>query len=298
MILDSLIYLWGYCVWMLLAYVLRADECRLSRRGLAVFCVLLGLAQAALYIPYQRMAGSSLAAVNTYGVGVWALFSPLVFWAYPRHVCKNLFLLFVAGMIIPICLGPGNLAETLWATPLPPRLLNILITAGVSVPIMAGVLHIQRRFSGLYGGGDKYIWRYLSALACVLFFMQLIAGSIYALHNTTPTQFLLARLATALALFAVLYIAGLAQRQAGESAELSARAAAAGEMIQRKDEAYAKIVAGVEETNRLRHDLRQMFTVLQGMNEPGKEQELEAYCREVLSQMRDAEQEVKRHDAP
>jgi hypothetical protein len=58
----------------------------------------------------------------------------------------------------------------------------------------------------------------------------------------------------------------------------------------------------VEEMNLLRHDLRQMLTVMQGLNEPGKERELEAYCLEVLTQMRfDADtprgQGVNRYDA-
>ncbi|MCL1855724.1 MAG: hypothetical protein FWF86_08325, partial [Clostridia bacterium] len=61
---------------------------------------------------------------------------------------------------------------------------------------------------------------------------------------------------------------------------------------------YARIVEGVEEAGRLRHDLRQMFTAMQGMNEPGKEKELEAYCLDILAQLprADGGQEVNRCD--
>jgi methyl-accepting chemotaxis protein len=86
-------------------------------------------------------------------------------------------------------------------------------------------------------------------------------------------------------MLAIFYISGLAQEQAEEVANVQALANAAEATVRQKEETYARIVDHVEEMNRLRHDLRQIFTVMQGLNEPGKEIELEAYCLEVLTQM-------------
>ncbi|HBU11794.1 MAG TPA: hypothetical protein DEB31_03435 [Clostridiales bacterium] len=55
--------------------------------------------------------------------------------------------------------------------------------------------------------------------------------------------------------------------------------------MRKKEEAYARIAESVENAARLRHDLRQMFTAMQGMNEAGKCGELEAYCKEALAQI-------------
>lgn len=300
MILDSLIYLWGYCIWMLLVYLLRTDPCRLSRQRLAVFCTISGALQVFLYIPFWRLAGSSPTAISTFGAITWVLFALPAWWIYPKRGWKNLFLWCISGVVIAICIGPGNLAAALLPQdgPLSPRLAYLLVTAIVSAPVMAGVIHLQRRFAGLYSAGGSKTWRQMAAIAAILFVMQLAVGNIYALQNTTPVRFLLARLATAFAMFAVLYIAGLSQRQAGEAARLTARAAAAQETATQKEETYARIVEGVEEASRLRHDLRQVFTAMQGMNSPGQEHDLALYCREVLAQLRNVEQEVGRHETP
>jgi hypothetical protein len=264
-----------------------------------VFCTLSALAHVALYIPYRHFFGSSPTSITTFGAITWTVFALPALWMYPGQGWKTLFLWSVSGVVNSICIGPGNLASALLPTggAIPPQLAYVFVTTAVSIPVMAGLLTIRRRFTRLYDAtGERGTWLRMTALVGILFALQLIVGNIYSLQNTTPQGFLIARLMNAFALFAILYIAGLAQRQAAEASDVQARAAAAEEEVRQKDEAHARIVWEMEETNRLRHDQRQMFTVMRGLNAPGKESELEAYCHEALAQMRRAEQDVKRHE--
>ncbi len=199
MILDSLIFLCGGGIMMFLVYLFRADRCRLSRRGLMAFCAACAALHVLLYIPYALLFGSALVSVSWFELIVWGLFAVPAFWLYPGHGWKTLFLWLVSGSVIAVCVGAGNLLETLVAadSPIPPRLAHVLITVAVSVPVMAGVLAIQRRFTGLYGAGgagNDGTWRHMAAIAGILFVMVCIAGNVFGLHNTTPLRFLLARL--------------------------------------------------------------------------------------------------------
>ncbi len=57
MILDSMIFLCGGCIMMLLVYLLRADDCRVSQRGLIAFCA---AARSGNIFPGAREMGCSL----------------------------------------------------------------------------------------------------------------------------------------------------------------------------------------------------------------------------------------------
>ncbi len=293
-VLDVLIILWSCCIQMLLMYLLRADACRLSRRTLTAFCIVAAILNVLVYIPYTWFAGSSSSAIASLDIILWVAFGVPAWWMYPGRGWQNLFLWWVTGLVYAVCVGPGNMAVALLADygPIPSRLAYVFVTAAVSVLVMAGVLSIQRRFIGLYGAGDDRTWRQMAVIAGILFAMVFLAGNVLSLQNTTLSRFLFSRLVTAFAMLGVLYIAGLAQRQAKEAAEAAARAIAAETTVKQKEEAYADIVESVAETARLRHDMRQIFTAMQGMNEAGNYKELEAYCQEVLTQIPVIEGEV------
>lgn len=291
---DLALVLLDASIWMLLVYLVRSEKARLSRRGLYVLCLMMGALLAAVYPVWAGWRGLLVSGASRFSFVAWLTLLPAAFVVYPKHGWKNLFLLTVAAGILVSGSGFGNLAEL--ATGLG-RPVNFLVRVVIDGLVLGAMFLITRRgFPGLYESTGPRTWRQLAVVTLLLG----VSGALVTTYVTESTLsdpgFILARLLLLFTMLAIFSIAGLAQRQAQASAQAHARADAAEEAVRQKEEAYARIVEGVEEAGRLRHDLRQMFTVMGGLNTPGQERELDAYCLEALAQLQ-AEQEVERHEA-
>lgn len=283
-------------IWIVLVYLFRSEEARLSRKGVYTLCVFLSVLLCAVYPFWVRGQSISINTSSLFSGLVWLLLIPVSFVVYPRAVWKNLFLLCSSANIIVIGSGFGNFTELVTGFGQP---VNFIVRLAVdTLMLMAMATITQRKFLGLYGVGDARTWRCLWIITMLLGCIGMLATGFVEESSLSGSSFIPARLCLIFAMLAIFYIAGFAQRQAEEAVEFSARADAAEEAVRRKEEAYSSIVESVEEVGRLRHDLRQIFTAMQGMNKPGEERELEVYCREVLAQLEEAEQEVEQHETP
>lgn len=292
---DIVLVLLDASIWMLLVYLLRSEKARLSRRGLYVLCIGMGMLLAAVYPFWAGWRGLLVSGASRFSFLAWLTLLPVSFAVYPKHGWKNLFLLTVAAGILVSGSGFGNLAEL--ATGLG-RLVNFLVRVVIDGLVLGAVFLITRRsFPGLYESTGRRTWRQLAVVTLLLG----VSGALVTTYVTGSTLsdpgFIPARLLLLFTMLAIFYISGLAQRQAQESAQAHARADAAEEAVRQKDEAYAHIVESVEEAGRLRHDLRQMFTVIGGLNTPEQERELEQYCLEAMAHLQNAEQGVAHHEA-
>jgi hypothetical protein len=227
--------------------------------------------------------GSSFQLISWLSFGVQFAVIPLAIAIYPHTLFKNLFLLFAANIVILTGIGLGNCVEFVAGFG---RFANFF-TRFVVEAAMLGAIYVvtKRKFPGLYDKGDHKTWFSLFVITLLLGAIGILSTGFLSVTTTNLLTFIPARSCLALAMLAIFYISGLAQEQAEEVANVQALANAAEATVRQKEETYARIVDHVEEMNRLRHDLRQIFTVMQGLNEPGKEIELEAYCLEVLTQM-------------
>jgi LytS/YehU family sensor histidine kinase len=168
--------------------------------------------------------------------------------------------------------------------------LIILITG--FVVIIAGIYFlIHKKFPKLFETGNVSFWVRIFIIMLFMGITMILAANVYNVNSLSAVMLLPSSIMCLIGIAAILYIAGLAKNQAKELAETEAEAKAAEQAVLLKDASYAKIVEKMEETNRLRHDRRQMFAVMQGMNEPHKSDELIAYCEEVQREMETADYE-------
>jgi hypothetical protein len=144
-------------------------------------------------------------------------------------------------------------------------------------------------FSVLFKNEKPKLWRRLWIITVLLVLTQIVAGNVLSGGTFTAAEIIPSWVICLAGMAAIFCIAGLAKTQASVSAEAFAREAAAAETVLQKEKAYAAIVSQTEETSRLRHDRRQIFAAIGGLNEPGKEAELERYCIEVLEQLTQSE---------
>jgi hypothetical protein len=290
MIWDILTIILEASVWILLAFVLRSEKARLSRRGIYILCAALVALVIAIYLVFDDRNDPSFQFISWLSFGVQFAIIPLALIIYPRSLFKNLFLLFAANIVILTGIGLGNSVEYVSVFG---RAMNFLTRFVVDAAMLAAIYGLtKRKFPGLYDKGDNKTWLSLFVITALFGLIALLSTGFLTVTTTNLAGFIPARLCLALAILVVFYIAGRAQQQAEEAAEAEARAAGAEEAVRQKDLAYARIVEKMEEVSRQRHDRRQLFTAILGMNEPGKERELEAYCREALAQMDAAARET------
>jgi signal transduction histidine kinase len=283
MIWDILTLLLEASVWILLVFVLRSEKARCSQKHLYIIYIVVGVFLIGIYLLLTGRYGSSFQLISWLSFGFQFAVIPLAIAVYPHTLFKNLFLLFAANIVILTGIGLGNCVEFVAGSG---RFANIFTRFVVEAAMLGAIYGVtKRKFPGLYDKGDNQTWFSLFVITLLLGAIGILSTGFLSVTTTNILTFIPARLCLALVMLAIFYISGLAQEQAEEAANAQALADASEEAVRQKEENYARIVDHVEEMNRLRHDLRQMFTVMQGLNEPDKEIELEAYCLEVLSQM-------------
>jgi hypothetical protein len=269
---------------------MRRDTGRVSRNKLIAFAVFLGSVFAVFYPFWEMKNGDSIRTLNTYILIEFFISAPPAFFIYPKTRDKNLFFISTTTPLMVVGYGLGNLTEIYAPDPQIGRVLNLLVMAICFASILTGLFWLTRKgFPGLYETENPLLWRRLWVITLLMGLTQIVSGNVFSENSFRPSVIIPSRLICVLGTAAILYIAGLAKRQAEESAEAEARAAAAEGEVRQKEKAYARIVEKTEETNRLRHDRRQMLAAITGMNEPGKEEELIAYCNEVINQMKNTE---------
>ncbi|MDR0964170.1 MAG: hypothetical protein LBM60_06110 [Clostridium sp.] len=286
MIWDVLMILLDASVWILLVFILRSEKARLSRKGIYLLCGLLCVLLLAIYFLFGGRYSADFSFISWLSFGFQFGIIPIAIIVYPRHLFKNLFLLFAAHVVVLTGTGLGNALE--FATRFG-RPANFLMRLTIDTAMLTIIYIVtKRKFPGLYSKSENRTWFSLFIITLLLGAMGLLSTGFLSVTTTDLWPFLPARLCLALVMLAIFYIAGLAQRQAEESAEVQTRSQAAEETVRHKEAASARIVENMAETTRLRHDQRQMYAVMHWMNEPGKEAELEAYCLEVLEQIQHA----------
>jgi hypothetical protein len=270
-------------VWILLVFVLRSEKARCSQKHLYMIYIVVGVLLIGVYLLLAGRYGSSFQLISWLSFGFQFAVIPLAIAVYPHTLFKNLFLLFAANIVILTGIGLGNCVEFVAGYS---RLANFSTRFVVEAAMFGAVYGVTKhKFPGLYDKGDHKTWFSLFVITLLLGAIGILSTGFLSVTTTNLLTFIPVRSCLALVMLAIFYISGLAQEQAEEVANAQALADASEEAVRLKEENYARIVENVEEMNRLRHDLRQMFTVMQGLNEPGKEIELEAYCLEVLTQM-------------
>jgi hypothetical protein len=286
-IINTAIVIISYSTFSVLIYYLRRDTPRFSRIKTIAFGTLLGSLFAALYPVWEMYFGGSLKSVDLYILLEFVITAPPAFFIYPKKPNKNLFFISTTTPLMVVGHGLGNLTELSFApNELIGRILNLIIMTACFIIILSGLFWLTRKkFPGLFENENPKLWRRLWIITLLLGFTQIVAGNVFSGSTFTAAGIIPSRLISLVGMAAIFYIAGLAKVQAEESAIALARAEAARETTTAKEKAYSAIVAQTEETSRLRHDRRQMFAAIGGLNEPGKETELESYCLEVLAEL-------------
>lgn len=149
---------------------------------------------------------------------------------------------------------------------------------------------LRRRFPGLYQGDTGKIWGQLWLITLLLGCIQLLATGFVDEGSTNFPVVAFGRLSLLLAMVVVFYLAGITQERAAIAAKTEMRAKEAAEEVARKDVLYVQLASSVQNATRLRHDIRQAYSVLLGLNKPGKEAEFSAYCASVLAELEAARQ--------
>jgi hypothetical protein len=277
----------SYFTIVILIYFIRREKARISRKALVISAIVAGAVFAAVYPFWEMRFGQTIQAVDLYILLEFILIAPPAFIIYPKKPNKNLFFISTTTPLLVVGHGLGNLSEiTIAPGELVGRILNLLIMIVCFAVIVAGVFWLTRiKFPGLYESQNPKLWRRLFIITILMGLTQIVAGNVFSGSTFNAAGIIPARLICLAGMAAILFIAGLAKRQAEEATEVSVRAQAAEEAAKAKSDAYAEIVAQTEETDRLRHDKRQVFAAIGGLNEPGKEKELESYCLEVLAQL-------------
>jgi hypothetical protein len=252
-----------------------------------IFAVITGVIFAGIYPLWELRFGNSIRSVDLYILIEFILTSLPAFFIYPGKPDKNLFFISTTTPLMVIGNGLGNLAEiSLAPDRIIGRTVNLFVMTAVFAVIITGLYFITRKkFPGLYENENPKLWRRLWIITFLMGFTQIAAGNVFTPNTFTVGVIIPSRLICLAGMSAILFIAGLAKRQAEESAGAAARAKAAEEAVKAKEKSYAAIVAQTEETSRLRHDTRQIFAAIGGLNEPGKEAELESYCLDALAEL-------------
>jgi hypothetical protein len=286
-ILNIAIVLIAYATLVIMIYFLRQDKARISRTKTVAFAVLSGGIFAVFYPLWELRFGNSVQAVDLYIMFEFILSAPPAFIIYPKKPNKNLFFISTTTTLTVVGHGLGNITEMLYApNEIIGRLLNLIVMSACFALIIAGIYCLTRiKFPGLYENENPILWRRLWIITLLMGFTQIAAGNVFSVSTFTAASIIPSRIICLAGTAAILFIAGLAKHQAEEAAEALARAEAAEEAVLAKEAAYAAIVAQTEETSRLRHDRRQIIAAIGGLNEQGKEAELENYCLEVLEQL-------------
>jgi hypothetical protein len=286
-IVNIAIVIAAYATIAILIYFLRNEKSRFSRKQIITFTIIAGVVFAVCYPFWEHRFGDSIQALDLYILLVFIFTFPPAFFIYPKRLNKNLFFICNCTPLTVVGHGFGNLAEISFeANELIGRIINLFVMSACFAVIIAGLFWLtQKKFPGLFENESPKLWRQLWIITVLLGWTQIVAGNVFSGNTFTAAGIIPSRLICLAGTAAILYIAGLAKRQAEESAEAFARAAAAEEAVNAKEKEYAEIVAQTEETNRLRHDRRQIIAAISGLNELGKEKELESYCREVLEEL-------------
>jgi hypothetical protein len=287
-IINTLIVTLSYVTFTVLIYFLRDDTPRFSRMKVVAFGIALGSIFAACYPFWELRFGNTVQTVDLYIMIEFAVAAPPAFFVYPKKPNKNIFFISTTTPLLVVGHGMGNIAELTFApNELVGRLTNLIIMSACFALILAGIYFITRKkFPGLYENDNPKLWRRLWIITLLLGWTQIVAGNVFSGSTFTASGIIPSRLICLAGTAAIFYIAGLAKTQASKSAEAFAREAAAAETVSAKEKAYAAIVSQTEESNRLRHDRRQIFAAIGGLNESGKEAELEKYCKEALEQLK------------
>ncbi|MDR0946626.1 MAG: hypothetical protein LBM87_02615 [Ruminococcus sp.] len=285
--LNIAIVLTGFISITILIYFLRQDKARISRKKLIITAIVTGIIFAALYPLWEMKFGNAIQSVDLYVLAEFLIISPPAFFIYPKKPNKNLFFISTTTPLLVAGHGLGNLSEIMFkGGAFTGRLLNLLVMNICMAVIVGGIFWLTRKkFPGLYESENPKLWRRLFIITLMMGLSQLAAGNVFSADSFTPLGIIPSRLICLVGMGAILFIAGLAKRQAEESSEVTARAEAAEQAVKAKAESYAAIVKQMEESNRFRHDRRQILAAIDGLNVPGKEKELESYCREFLSQL-------------
>jgi hypothetical protein len=293
-VLNIAVVLIGFLTIVILIYFLRQDKARFSRRNLVFSACITGLIFAVCYPFWEQRFGPAIQAVDLYILLEFLIVSLPAFFIYPKKPNKNLFFISTTTPLLVAGHGLGNLAE-MYVAPnrLIGRILCFLVMTVVFAVIITGIFWLTRKkFPGLYETDSPKMWRRLFIITLLMGLTQIAAGNVFSSSSFKPITIIPSRLICLVGMAAILYIAGLAKTQAEESAKASARAEAAETAARQKNDAYAAIVEQMEDTNRLRHDRRQIIAAIGGLNEPGMEQALESYCFEVLLQLGEANADV------
>ncbi|MDR0943588.1 MAG: hypothetical protein LBM41_03555 [Ruminococcus sp.] len=277
----------AYATIAILIYFLRSEKSRFSRKQIITFIIMAGVVFAACYPFWERRFGDSVQALDLYIILVFIFTFPPAFFIYPKRPNKNFFFICLCTPLTVVGHGFGNLAELSFApNQLIGRILNLFVMSACFALILTGLYWLTRKkFPGLFENENPVLWRRLWIITVLMGWTQIVAGNVFSGSTFTAAGIIPSRLICLAGTVAILYIAGLAKRQAEESADAFARAAAAEEAVNAKEKEYAEIVAQTEETNRLRHDRRQIIAAITGLNESGMEKELESYCLEALEQL-------------
>jgi hypothetical protein len=286
-IVNIAIIVIAYATIAILIYFLRSEKSRFSRKQIITFTIIAGVVFSAVYPFWEARFGDSIQALDLYILLVFIFTFPPAFFIYPKRPDKNIFFICLCTPLTVVGHGFGNLAEISFASnKLIGRLTNLIVMTACFVIIIAGLFWLTRKkFPGLFENENPKLWRRLWIITVLMGWTQIVAGNVFSGSTFTAAGIIPSRLICLAGTVAILYIAGLAKRQAEESAEAFARAAAEEEAVKAKEKEYAAIVAETEETNRLRHDRRQIIAAINGLNESGKEKELESYCLEILEQL-------------
>jgi hypothetical protein len=286
-VLNIAIVIIAYATIAILIYFLRQDEAVISRAKTVAFAFILGGIFTVLYPLWELSFGNSVQAVDLYILIEFSIVLLPAFIIYPKKLDKNLFFISTTTPLMVVGHGLGNISEMLYApNQLIGRLLNLIVMSACFSFILAGLFYLTRKkFPGLYENENPKLWRRLWIITLLMGLTQIVAGNVFSDSSFTAAGIIPARIICLAGIAAILFIAGLAKLQAEEAAQAVARADAAEEAVTSKEKAYAAIVQKTEEISRLRHDRRQIIAAIGGLNETGKEEELESYCLEVLEQL-------------
>lgn len=290
-LINIAIVIISYFTFTIMIYFIRKDTPRISRNKL-ISAVLFTGSVFAVFYPFWEMAfGDSIQMVNLYIFIEFIISAFPAFLVYPGKLTKNLFFISTTTPLLVVGHGLGNLTErTFGGGELPGRILNLLIMSACFAVIIAGLYYVtQKKFPGLYETESPKFWSRLWIITIIMGLTQLVAGNIYVSSSFRTEVILPSRLMCLAGMAAILYIAGLAKRQAEEFADTESRAAAAEQAVFEKEKAYKEITLKMEENSRFRHDSRQIVTAIRIMNEPGKERELIDYCLELLDEMKNTD---------
>lgn len=283
-ILNTLNTILDYSVWMFIIYLLRQDDSRLVRRQLKFGIAGLGVLLVILYQIWEFIFGASLIAQNYFAFAAYVISVPHVFLIYRGKRHKNMFFIALSIAAMSVGHGLGNLSEQYiafgeeWA-----RLINLLISAVLLFLILYGcVVFVRRGFPMLYQSDNPILWKYLWIIMLALGILQITVGSVYEPTSFRAETVIPARLIGLFASAVILYIAGVAHKQAQEAARLEQETAAINAAADEKDRQYAKIICNMEESRRLRHDMRQIYMVLSGFSQPETKAELIRFCEETI----------------